>query len=165
MKKTNLTKLDKTDLIDLIQELAKLNKKNKAFIESKLTSDFDNLLDLSYKNIDKTFSCFELMSLKDARQTIIDFKKSRPPRELLIKLYLYYIKSAQDLEGSDWRFQENFYVAIEKIFKEFVEEIKKDDELKTKYEEEIQRIIQDANEGWAHKETLEEIYEESLEIK
>lgn len=165
MKTIKLKELDKADLIKLIQELSKLNKKNKAYIESKLASDFDNLLEISYKNINKAFSCFELMSLKDARQTITDFKKSKPHPDVLIKLYLHYLKSAQDLEKSDWRFQEYFYLAVEKIFKELIQEIKKSEEFKIKYEEEIQKIIRNANEGWAHKETLEEIYEELLETK
>ena len=113
---------------------------------------------ITCKKIDSSFSCFELMSLKDARQALNDFKKANPQDSDLVELYLYYIKKAYALEKTDWRFQENFYSAIEKVFSMMVEILKKDSLLKDKYAVRVQSLIKQANEGWAHKETLEYAY-------
>ena len=160
MKKSDLKKLDKSELINLLVDVSKLNKENKAFLKSKLSSDFSNLFKLSCEKIDKAFFCFELMSLKDARQALNDFKKSNPDNELLIKLYLRYINCAYEVEKTDWRFQENFYLAIEKVYDMLFEIMKENNLLKEKYKTEVERLIRKANEGWGHRETLEEKYEE-----
>jgi len=156
--KNQLKNLEKPELIDLISKLSKLNKENNAFLQSNLYQDFDKLFELSCKKIDKAFCCFELMSLKDARTALIDFKKANPKNSELIKLYLYYIQSAHDLEKTSWRFQENFYQAIENVFKMIIEIIKTNLALKEEYNKKVQEIIKQANEGWGHQETLKEIY-------
>jgi len=151
-------KLDKEQLIKLLVELGKLNKENEAFLYRKLFSNSNKFSVITYKKIDSAFSCFELMSLKDARQALNDFKKANPQNPDLVELYLYYIKKAYELEKTDWRFQENFYSAIEKVFSMMIEIFKKDILLKDKYVVRAQSLIKQANEGWAHKETLEYIY-------
>jgi len=156
--KNQLKNLEKSELIDLILKLSKLNKENNAFLQSNLSQDFNKLFKLSCKKIDKTFCCYELMSLKNARQALIDFKKANPSDSELIKLYLYYIQSAHDLEKTSWRFQENFYQAIENVFKRIIDIIKKNPTLKEEYYTKLQDIIKQANEGWGHQDALKEIY-------
>jgi hypothetical protein len=158
MNKTVLNKLEKKELINLIIELSKLNKQNKAFLETQLSLDFNNLFELSCKKIDKAFCCYELMSLKDARSALNDLKKSKPSNELFIDLCLYYIKSAYSLEKTSWKFQENFYLAIENVFKIIIEIIKTNPVLKEEYNTQLQEIIKQANEGWGHQDELKEIY-------
>src|SRR3989338_2901902 len=150
--------LNKEQLITLLVELKKLNKENEAFLYKKLFSNSNKFYVITCKKIDSSFSCFELMSLKDARQALNDFKKANPQDSDLFELYLYYIKKAYALEKTDWRFQENFYSAIEKVFSMMVEILKKDSLLKEKYAVRVQSLIKQANEGWAHKETLEYAY-------
>ncbi len=160
MKKSILKKLDKETLIDLLLQLSKLSKENKAFLETRLNSDFDKLFSLACKKIDKSFASFELMSLKNARQALMDFKKAKPDDSMLIELCLYYIKQAYDLEETDWRFQENFYSAIEKVYDMIFDLMKKDKSLKEKYEKEVKKIIKRSNEGWGHRDYLDDKFEE-----
>ena len=160
MNKTILKKLDKLKLVNLLLELSKLSKENKAFLETRLNSDFDKLFSLACKKIDKAFASFELMSLKNARKALIDFKKAKPDDSMLIELCLYYIKQAYDLEKTDWRFQENFYSAIEKVYDMIFDLLNKDISLKEKYKLEVEKLIKKSNEGWGHKDYLEERFEE-----
>ncbi|MFW6450112.1 MAG: hypothetical protein ACOCZ6_03590 [Nanoarchaeota archaeon] len=160
MKKTELKNLEKEKLIELLVELSKLNKDNEAFLKTRLSTDYNDYYKLSCKKIDNAFSCFELMSLKDARQALSNFKKSKPENSRLIDLYLYYIRRAYKLEETDWRFQENFYSAIERVFGMIVDILKKDPSLKEKYDASIKKIISQANEGWNHQDTLKDMYEE-----
>jgi hypothetical protein len=159
MNKKDLNKLGKSDLIDLIISLSKLNKENKLFLETKLSFDFNDLFVLSCKKIDKAFSCFGVMSLKDARKTLIDFRKAKPSDSLFVDLCLYYIKCVYELEKTDWRFQENFYTAIEKTFDMVFEILKKDVLLKEKYCVIIEEIINQSNEGWGHQNYLKDRFE------
>jgi hypothetical protein len=154
--KMNLNKLEKTELINLLTELSKLNKENKIFIETRLNSNFDELFNLSCKKIDKALSCYETMSLKDARSTLIDFNKAKPSDSLFIDLCIYYIKSAYEIEKTSWKFQENFYSAIEKTYNMIFELLEKDETLKEKYTPEIKKLINKANEGWGHKDYLKD---------
>lgn len=160
MKKSDFKNIEKEQLINLLLELSKLNKENNAFLKTKLNQDYDNLFELSLKKISKAFSSYELMNLRDARNTIINFKKSNPDKSLLIKLCLHYIQEAYDLEQTDWRFQENFYSAIEKTYDMIFEMIKEDISLKEKYIKEIENLINISNEGWGHRDYLEEQFEE-----
>ncbi|HOI18422.1 MAG TPA: hypothetical protein PLX15_01010 [Candidatus Woesearchaeota archaeon] len=160
MKKSDLKNLDKEQLINLIIDLSKLSKENNAFLQTKLNKDYNKLFELSCNKISKALSCYELMSLRDARNTITDFKKSNPENNLLIELCLHYIKEAYDLEKTDWRFQENFYSAIEKVYNSIFETIKKDISLKERYLPEIKKLIQNSNEGWGHRDYLEDKMDE-----
>jgi len=160
MKKKEFKNLDKDYLIGLLVELSKLNKENDSFLKSKLSSDFEDLFNLSCRKVDKAFSCFEFMSLKDARQAINDFKKSNPDNAMVIELCLHYIKRAYELEKTDWRFQENFYSAIEKVYGIIFEIFKNNPELKKKYDAQINSLIKESNSGWGHRDYLEDRYRE-----
>ncbi|MGM5483048.1 MAG: hypothetical protein ACQESF_06290 [Nanobdellota archaeon] len=160
MRKTYFENLDKEKLVELLVELSKLNKSNEAFLKTRLSSDYNKFFRLACDKIDEAFSCYELMSLKDARQALYDFKRSKPDNSKLIDLYIYYIKRAYKLEETDWRFQENFYSAIERVFGMIIEILKKEPSLKEKYDASITKIIGQANEGWNHQDTLQDMYEE-----
>lgn len=164
MKKSDIKNLTKDELIDLLFGLSKLNKENNAFLKSKLSLGHNDLFKLSCKKIDKAFSYFEVMSLKDARKALVDFKKSNPNDSLFIELCIYYIKQAYHLEKTDWRFQESFYSAIEKVYDIIFDMIKKDDLLKDRYKVEVEKLIKKSNEGWSHRDYLEEKFEEIIEI-
>jgi len=159
MKKKDLKKLSKEQLIELLIDVSKLNKDNNAYIESKLNLDFDKLHILSCKKIDKAFCCYEIMNLKDAKKSITDFKKAKPTKIKLINLCLYYIEIAYELEKSDWRFQENFYSAIEKTYIIIFDILNKDALLKSKFNVKINFLINDATESWGHKDWLKDHYE------
>ncbi len=155
MKKSDFKNLSKDSLIELLLKLSKLNKENETFLESKLSSNYDDLFKLYCEKIDKAFCCYELMSLRDARRALLDFKKSNPSNSLFIQLCLYYIKKAYELEKTDWRFQENFYSAIERVYDMIFDIFEKDLSNKEKYIDEIEKLIEKSNEGWYHKEYLE----------
>lgn len=160
MRKKYLKDLDKEELIRLLVELADLNQENKAFLETRIFSNYGEAFRLACEKINKAFSCYELMSLKDARQALYDFKKTKPDNSRLIDLYIYYIKMAYKLEKTDWRFQDNFYSAIESVFRMIIDILKKEPSLKEKYDASIKKIISQANEGWNHQDTLQDMYEE-----
>jgi hypothetical protein len=160
MKKSDFNKLDKNELIDLLMSLCKLNKANDLFLQSKLRLNHDDLLNLSYKKIDKAFSSLAMMSLKDARQALNDFKKSAPTNDLLMELYVYYINKAYQLEKTDWRFQENFYSAIESVYGLIFEIMKKDLLLKDKYNSKIKGLINISNESYGHRDYLKDKFYE-----
>lgn len=156
MKKSELKKLTNEQLIEMLVKLSKLNNENMAFLKSNLFSDFNESFKIACKKIDEAFSCFELMSLKDAKQSLNDFKKLNSKDYLLIELCLYYIKSAYELEKTDWRFQENFYSAIERTYDIIFEIFKKDNSLKEKYVFKVKELIKQSNGGWGHKDYLED---------
>jgi hypothetical protein len=159
MNKKDLKKLFKEQFIELLIDVSKLNKENNAYIESKLNLDFDKLYKLSCKKIDKALCCYEFMSLRDARKVIINFKKAKPTNTQLIDLCLYYIERAYDLEKSDWRFKENFYSAIEKIYIIIFDILNKDTLLKSKFDVKINLLINEATESFGHKDWLKDHYE------
>lgn len=158
--KKELKKLKQDELVDLIIEISKLNKENKSFLKSKLLNDENESFIIYCKKIDVAFSCYELMSLKDARQAINDFKKVSKDISKVIDLHIYYIESAYELEKTDWRFQENFYLAIESIFKNIVGFLKTNNSLVEIYDARLKKLIDKANEGWCHKDTLLDYYSE-----
>jgi hypothetical protein len=159
MKKSTLKKLDKEDLIELLVDLSKLKKENDVFLKNKLHSDHHKMFKFYSQKINKAFCCFELKSLKDAREALLDFKKSKPPDNLFVDLCLYYIKCAYKLEKTDWRFQEDFYSAIENVYDMIFNLVKKNNFLKKEYKSEIKKLIKQSNEGWGHRDYLEGKFE------
>ena len=160
MRKAYLKDLEKEELIKLLVELSRLHEENRAFLEARLLSDYTGLFQVACEKIQGAFSSFESLSLKDARQALYDFRKANPDNAMLIDLYRYYIQKAYELEKTDWRFQESFYSAIERVFGMIIDILKEDPSLKERYHTALMKIISQANEGWNHKDTLKDMYEE-----
>jgi len=158
----SLKELDKKELIELVKELSKLNKDNKIYLKTKLSNNDVDLFKESLSKLNKSLAFYESMSLKDARKVLVDFKKLSKDKEKLIDLYFHYLYLAREI-SFDWRVQENLILAIERVFKMLINEIKDDENLKTKYRKDIKDFIDESIEGYGHQERLEEIWDEGVE--
>ncbi len=146
--KSKLKKLDKKALVELLIELSKLDKKNKLYLESRLTNNHEKYLDDSKKRLEKAFCCFENLSLRDARKVLMEFRKLNPDKEELLELYFYYLDCANDLDKHEWRLQESFYSAIERVFVMVFDILRENKDLFEKYEERLEKTIDNSTEGW-----------------
>ncbi len=154
IKKTQLKKQDKDELINLIVALSRLNEDNEVFIKTKLHNEIEDLIKLSHKKLDKAFCCFENLSLRDARKVLTDFRKLCDDKEKLLDLYFYYINCANDLDKHEWRLQENFYNAIERVFTMIFGILREDRNLFGKYKDKLKKTIKESNEGWGLRDFL-----------
>ena len=155
-----LEKLSKQSLIELIVQMTKMSKVNKTFLESQITADYESLLTVCRKDLQKAFVSFDKLSLRDARKALADFQKANPPQHLFVELCIYYIHLAYELEEIDWRFGESFFSAIEKVYEMIFRAFASDSSLIEAYLPAIMELKNQANEGWGHRDYLEERLED-----
>lgn len=159
-----LKKLDKKDLLNLFQELIKYRKENKEFLELKLKSN-DNIEEslIYYKNkIDLAFN-FEKFSMRNARQSLNDFKKISKDEKYQIEMMVYYIEKATKFEKNNGDMWEEFYTVVENMFSKVIKLLNKNYDLIKLYEDRLSKIICNSCQGWGHRDILEEMIED-LEI-
>ena len=164
MKPSGLVKsiesLDVHRLCSLLLELAALREENAVWLQGKLggKSAVPEVL-LHYKKRIRHAFLMEPINLRGAKQTIQEFKRLCDASEHVLDLMVFYIETGTKIENGYGDLYDSFYSSMETIFKNIVALLNKQTHLIATFKPRLVRIIELSNEGWGHRETLEEIYE------
>ena len=94
-----------------------------------------------------------------ARKALNDFKKLTNDPELIADLMLTYVESTSWFNTAYGPDGEEFYTRPEDMFETVLALIKKH-KLLEKFQQRARDIVENATEGWGHRDSLEERYEE-----
>lgn len=161
--KQELSQKSKEELITEIAHLYKTFPQVKEYYQAQ-GANIQELLN-KYKNIiQKEFMTgntrgFPKARFSVARKAINDFKKLTDEPELMADIMLTYVESVSSFNTEYSPDVEDFYTRPEDMFEKVLSIIKKY-KLKDKFYLRAYNIVQNATEGWGHKDSLEERYEE-----
>jgi len=158
-KMKQLKQLEKEQLLKLLTELASLNKENTNFLKLKLQNKPDEAL-IYYKKKIKEALWQERINLREARKYITDFKKISKETEHLLELMVFYVETGESVDNEYGDMYEAFYCSMETMFEQVVKTLNAHPEFTPKFKERLTQIVNKSCEGWAHKDTLVDIYEE-----
>ena len=154
-----LKKLGKEESYSLLLELSSLNKENADFLKLKLEKNPENAIDYYEKKL-KNILWSERINLREARKVISDFKRISKDPEHLLELMTFYVETGVKLGEEYGDMYEAFYSSMESMFEQIVKSVKDNKKLIPRFKARLDSIIERSCEGWGHKDTLEEIYEE-----
>lgn len=159
-----LKNLGKEELHSLLLELSSLNKENADFLRLKLENKPEDALTY-YKKKLKNILWNERINLREARKTISDFKRiSKNPGHLL-ELMIYYVETGVKIGEQYGDMYEAFYSSMESMFEQTIKTLNNNPILMLQFRERLNLIIERSCEGWGHKDTLEDLYEELNDAK
>jgi len=154
-----LKKLEKEELFKLLVELASLNKDNASFLQLKLQNKPEEAI-THYKKKIKDALWQEKTNLREARKALIDFKKISTNPEHLLELMVFYVENGEKIDNEYGDMYEAFYSSMETMFDQIIKTLNSNPNLIPKFKWRLDTIIERSCEGWGHKDTLEDIYEE-----
>src|SRR3989338_9343737 len=154
-----LKKLGKEELYSLLQELSSLKKENADFLRLKLQNRTDEAVTY-YKQKIKEALWKEKTNLREARKALIDFKKISKNPEHLLELMVFYVENGEKIDNEYGDMYEAFYSSMESMFDQIIKTLNNNQDLIPKFKGRLNSIIEKSCEGWAHKDTLLDIYEE-----
>ena len=154
-----LKKLGKEELYSLLQELSSLKKENADFLRLKLQNRTDEAVTY-YKQKIKEALWKEKTNLREARKALIDFKKISKNPEHLLELMVFYVENGEKIDNEYGDMYEAFYSSMEAMFDQIIKTLNNNPDLIPKFKEKLDSIIDKSCEGWGHKDTLLDIYEE-----
>jgi len=153
-----LKKLEKQELYSLLLELATMNKENQDFLRLKLQNNPKDAVSYYKKKI-KDILWNEKVNLKEARKAISDFKRISKKPEYLLELMTFYVETGVEMGEEYGDMYETFYSGMESMFEQIVKILDNNQNLIPNFKSRLNSIIERSCEGWAHRETLLEIYE------
>ena len=153
-----LKNLGKEELYSLVVELSKLNKENEDFLRLKLQNNPEDAV-AYYKKKIKEALWGERINLRRARKTISDFKMISKKSEYLLELMAFYVETGVELGEEYGDMYEAFYLSMESMFEQIIKILNDNQNLIPNFKSRLNSIIERSCEGWAHRETLLEIYE------
>ena len=154
-----LKKIGKEELYLLLLELCNLNKENMDFLSLKLGEKPEDVL-AYYKKKLKNILWNERINLRDARKFISDFRRISNQPEHLLELMTFYVEMGVKLGEKYGDVYEAFYSSMESMFEQIVKTLNNNKHLIPQFKARLDSIIDRSCEGWSHKDTLEEIYNE-----
>lgn len=157
-----LKKLGKEELYSLLLGLASLTKENADFLQLKLQNKPEEAL-VYYKKKIKDSLWSERTNLGEARKAISDFKKISKASEHLLELMVFYVENGVELGEEYGDMYEAFYSSMEAMFKQIIKMLNDNIKLIPQFKGRLDSIIDRSCEGWNHRDTLIDIYEELAE--
>lgn len=154
-----LKKRGKEELYLLLVELAGLTKENTGFLNLKLQNNSDEAV-IYYKKKIKDLLWSEKPNLREARKAINYFKKISQNTEHLLELMVFYVENGIKIDNEYGDMYEAFYSSIETMFEQIIKMLNHNTELIPKFKGRLDIIIENSCDGWGHKDTLMDIYEE-----
>jgi len=154
-----LKKLGKEELYSLLLELSTLRKENANFLRLKLQNGTDEAVTY-YKQKIKEALWQEKTNLREARKALVDFKKISKNPEHLLELMVFYVENGEKIDNEYGDMYEAFYSSMESMFDQIIKTLNNNQDLIPKFKGRLNSIIEKSCEGWAHKDTLLDIYEE-----
>ncbi|HLD79940.1 MAG TPA: DUF6155 family protein [Candidatus Nanoarchaeia archaeon] len=154
-----LKKLGKEELYSLLLELSSLRKENADFLRLKLQSGTDEAVTYYKKKI-KEALWQEKTNLREAKKALVDFKKISKNPEHLLELMIFYVENGEKIDNEHGDMYEAFYSSMETMFDQIIKTLNSNTNLIPKFKGRLDSIIDKSCEGWAHKDTMLDIYEE-----
>ena len=154
-----LKKLGKEELYSLLLELSSLNKENADFLKLKLEKNPEDAIGY-YKKKLKNILWSERINLREARKVISDLKRISKQPEHLLELMSFYVEIGVKLGEEYGDMYEAFYSSMESMFEQIIKILNDNKKLIPRFKTRLNSIIEQSCEGWGHKDTLLEIYEE-----
>ena len=154
-----LKKLGKEELYSLLLELSSLRKENADFLKLKLQGEADEAITYYQQKI-KEALWQEKTNLREARKALVDFKKISQNPEHLLELMVFYAENGEKIDNEYDDMYEAFYSSMETMFDQIIKMLNSNPNLIPKFKGRLDSIIDKSCEGWAHKDTLLDIYEE-----
>src|SRR3989338_1151736 len=154
-----LKKLGKEELYSLLLELSSLRKENADFLKLKLQGEADEAITY-YKQKIKEALWQEKTNLREARKALVDFKRISKNTEHLLELMVFYAENGEKIDNEYDDMYEAFYSSMETMFDQIIKMLNSNPNLIPKFKWRLDTIIERSCEGWGHKDTLEDIYEE-----
>jgi hypothetical protein len=157
--KKQLKALEKKELYALLLELAALRKENAEFLELRLKKNDDDSIKY-YKMRVKNALFQEKINLREARKAVTDFKKVCDKTEYILDLMVFYVEVGVKIGEEYGDIYEAFYMSMESMFHNVIKMLNKNPTLTLLFKERLDSILDRSCEGWGHKDTLEEMYED-----
>jgi len=161
--KKQLSRKTKNELIKDIAALYKTFPQVKEYYMAQ-GSDIRKLLDKYAGIIEKEFIEGKTRGLPKARfatarKALTDFKKLTNDPALIAEIMLIYVESVSIFNSEFAPDVEDFYTKPENMFEQVLALIKRH-HLEYTFHERAYRIVEQACDGWGHRDSLEERYEE-----
>ncbi len=161
--KKQLSQKTKEDLIKEIATLCQTFPQVKEYYKAQ-GSDIQELTEKYKSIIEKEFTAGQTRGLPKARFSVArkalnDFKKLTNEPELIADIMLTYVESISWFNTEYAPDAEEFYTRPEDMFETVLALIKKH-QLLEKFKLRAHNIVKNATEGWGHRDSLEERYEE-----
>jgi len=161
--KKELARKTKNELIKEIAALCKTFPQVREYYMAQ-GGDIHELLDKYAGIIEKEFidgktRGFPKVRFSIARKALNDFKKLTDDPALIAELMLIYAESVSQFSSDFAPDTEEFYTKPENMFEQALTLIKRH-HLQDTFHECAYRIVENACEGWGHRDSLEERYEE-----
>ena len=136
--------------------MASFRSANTKWLNAKLSAKpgTTNYLLECKKEIEKAIWDKRRPNLKRARQVISDFKKICKDEELIFDLMIFYVEKGVEFENEFGDLYEAYYASLESVYIEVTEKLKKNKKLAEKLKPRLKKIIENAADGWGHKDTL-----------
>ena len=163
-EKRKLESYGREELEELLLELTSQNAFNKEWLQVKTGNGIPSKQAIHEykKRIKKAFNDGDRSNLREARASVLEFKKLTNDPAQITELMLYYVETGEEISNKYGDMYEQFYCSIESIFDEAIKTLNKaqSPEMTTLFLPRLRKIAREGAEGWGHKETLEEIYDE-----
>ena len=161
--KKQLTKKTKEELIQEISTLCQTFPQVKEYYQDRGTNiqgvvkKYKDILEKEF--IEGKARGLPKARLAVARKAVNDFKKLTTDSELIADIMLTYVESISWFNEEYGPDEEDFYVESEEMFERVLSLIEKHDLLE-KFQPRAYAIVKNATDGWGHRDSLEERYED-----
>lgn len=160
--KKQLAQKTKEELIKEIATLCQTFPQVKEYYKGQ-GSDIQELVTKYKRIIEQEFiegktRGFPKARLSVARKALTDFKKLTNDPDLIIEMMLTYVESISWFNSEYGPDVQKFYTIPEDMFEQALAMIKKH-HLEDRFEVRAQTIVENACEGWGHRDSLRERYE------
>ncbi len=152
-----LKNLEREELYSLLLDLSSLRKENADFLKLKLQSGADEAVTY-YKQKIKEALWQEKTNLREARKAIANFKKISKSTEHLLELMVFYVENGEKVDNEYSDMYEAFYSSMEAMFDQIIKTLNSNPNFISKFKGRLDSILGKSCEGWAHKDTLMDIY-------
>ncbi len=154
-----LKTMNKEELILVINDLLKYNSENRKYLNLRLSDeiDFKKLSEESKIKIKNCFSDFKA-DIRRSKKILSDYNKLNPPIDLYLDLFLFYLEYGIKY-GQHRDMYSSFYYSFEIMFEKFLDLIKNDSILVSKYKSKLEKIVDNSQPGYGHYDTLSELME------
>lgn len=152
------------ELINLIGEMSHLSERVSEFLTMRFAPEQNLEILQSYKGRIKNefFSSKgkNSLNLSVAKKAISDYKKISGDHIGTIDLMLYYVEMGNEFTNKYGDINSNYYTSLELVFEKIVDAINEEetDAMYKIFAERIDRLIENAFEGWGFFDTLQELY-------
>ncbi len=113
-----------------------------------------------YKKKIKNILWNEKINLREARKAISDFKKISKKSEHLLELMAFYVEMGVKVGEKHGDMYEAFYASMESMFEQIIKILNDNKKLIPRFKTRLNSIIEKSCDGWGHKDTLLEIYDQ-----